>query len=111
MMNGHPMMHAAGAEGELLLIIVIVVVLALASAAVALRARHPSTATPSHATDRMLASDRARERAVAVLSRAYASGRLTGEDLERRTELAFIARTRGELRELIADIPGDVKRR
>jgi hypothetical protein len=110
-MNGHPMMHAAGAGGELLLIVVILVVLALASAAVALRTRRLSAVTPRHTADRMLASDRARERAVAVLTRAYASGHLTGDDLERRTELALAARTRGDLREITADIPGDVSRR
>jgi hypothetical protein len=55
--------------------------------------------------DRMRASDRERESAVAVLRMAAAEGRLSVEELDERTAAAYAASTRGELGELLDDIP------
>jgi class 3 adenylate cyclase/YHS domain-containing protein len=51
------------------------------------------------------ASDEARERAVHLLRRAYERGRLTVEELEERVAHAHAARTRGELRLVLRDLP------
>jgi hypothetical protein len=51
------------------------------------------------------ASDAERERAVDVLRAAAGDGRLTLEELAERVEGALIARTRGELEPLTADLP------
>src|SRR3954471_12589719 len=51
------------------------------------------------------ASDAERERRVASLRRAYASGRLSLEDLERRIERAYDATWRSDLRSLTRDLP------
>jgi hypothetical protein len=51
------------------------------------------------------ASDAERDRAVASIRRAYAGGRLTLEDLERRIERAYAATWRSELRALTRDLP------
>lgn len=53
----------------------------------------------------MRAADRDREETVDVLRQAYAEGRLDPAELDERTGTAFQARTIGELRGLIADIP------
>jgi DUF1707 SHOCT-like domain len=42
---------------------------------------------------------------VEVLRQAYAEGRLDGAELDERTDAALRAKTVGELRGLIADIP------
>src|SRR3954447_27093735 len=55
--------------------------------------------------DRMRASDREREEAVAVLRAAAAEGRLDLDELDERTATAYTARTRGELGAVLADIP------
>jgi hypothetical protein len=60
------------------------------------------------APDRMRASDRERESAVAVLRMAAAEGRLTIEELDERTAVAYAAATRGELDSLLDDIPDAV---
>jgi hypothetical protein len=59
-------------------------------------------------SDRLRASDRDREEAVAVLREAAGEGRLTVEELDERTALAYAARTVGDLRELLDDlrVPG-----
>src|SRR2546423_187592 len=51
------------------------------------------------------ASDSDRERAVAVLRRHYALGRLTVAELESRVARAYGATWRGELRGLVRDLP------
>jgi hypothetical protein len=51
------------------------------------------------------ASDVDRERAVDDLRAAYAAGRLDEDELERRVQLAVVARTRADLRRLRADLP------
>jgi DUF1707 SHOCT-like domain len=53
----------------------------------------------------MRAADWDREQAVEVLRQAYAEGRLDGAELDERTDAALRAKTVGELRGLIADIP------
>jgi len=53
----------------------------------------------------MRASDHDRENAVEVISEAYAVGRLSRDELDRRTGAAFSARTWGELGDLTADLP------
>lgn len=51
------------------------------------------------------ASDAERERTVASLRRAYAAGRLTLDELERRIARAYDATWRTELRALTRDLP------
>jgi len=55
------------------------------------------------------ASDADRERAVMTLGRAAGDGRLDVEELEERLQLAYAARTRGELELLLADVGGAVE--
>jgi hypothetical protein len=58
------------------------------------------------ATDRwMRASDQDRDSAAELLSEAYAVGRLTRAELEERAAAAYSAKTWGQLRELVADLP------
>lgn len=52
------------------------------------------------------ASDAEREAAVARLRRAAAEGRLTVDELDERCATAYAAQTHGELRALLADLPG-----
>jgi hypothetical protein len=54
------------------------------------------------------ASDEERERAAALLRDHCAEGRLTAEELDERLEVAYRARTLGELDELLHDLPGAV---
>lgn len=56
------------------------------------------------------ASDADRERAVAILGRAAGDGRLTVEELEERTQLAYATRTHAELERLLADVAVDADR-
>ena len=53
----------------------------------------------------LLASDAGRERAVKLLQRAFARGRISQEELEERAAHAYAARTRGELSAVLADMP------
>jgi hypothetical protein len=53
----------------------------------------------------MVAGDRDRERAVAALREHYVGGRLTVEDLARRTERALAARSRHDLRRALRGLP------
>ena len=55
--------------------------------------------------DRTRASDTERERVVRLLGDAAATGRLTVEELERRSEAAYAAVTRGDLAALVDDLP------
>lgn len=55
--------------------------------------------------DRMRVSDSDRDRAAARLRDYYAEGRLTTEELDERVTAALNARTAGDLRRLMADLP------
>jgi hypothetical protein len=57
-----------------------------------------------HATLR--ASDADREQLVEVLKTAFGEGRLTQDEYTTRMEQAYTAKTYGELRELVSDLPG-----
>ncbi len=58
----------------------------------------------------MLASDQDRESAAELLSETCALGRLSREELDERAAAAYSAKTRGELRDLTADLPPPVAR-
>ena len=53
----------------------------------------------------MRASNRDRESTVAILCDAYAAGRLDLADTRDRAGAAYCARTWGDLRRLVADLP------
>jgi hypothetical protein len=53
----------------------------------------------------VLASDADRERTVAILRNESVSGRLSADELSKRLDKAFAAKTLGDLRALIADLP------
>ena len=55
------------------------------------------------------ASDADRERAVLTLGRAAGEGRLDVDELEERLQLAYAARTHGELERLVADVGGMIE--
>ena len=59
-----------------------------------------------HGSPAVRASDAEREQAVALLQVSFADGRLTQAELEERAGAAYAARTRSQLRELTADLPG-----
>jgi uncharacterized RDD family membrane protein YckC len=52
------------------------------------------------------ASDADRDRAVAELTEHHMQGRLDSDELGQRTQLAYSAKTRGELIRLLSDLPG-----
>jgi hypothetical protein len=54
---------------------------------------------------RLRASDADRERTAELLREHHAVGRLTAEEFEGRLEATFAARTRGDLDQLLADLP------
>ena len=56
----------------------------------------------------MRASDADRDAVLADLSEHFQAGRLTAAELDERTGQALAARTWGELRELLADLPATV---
>jgi hypothetical protein len=53
----------------------------------------------------VLASDADRERTVNILQKESVSGRLSADELSKRLDRAFAAKTLGDLRTLIADLP------
>jgi hypothetical protein len=55
--------------------------------------------------DRIRASDADREHATARLREHFAAGRLTPGELDERITAALTAKTHGELRQLMADLP------
>lgn len=65
-----------------------------------------SDAPAQHAGPAVRASDAEREQAVALLQHGFADGRLTQAELEERASAAYAARTRVQLRDLTADLPG-----
>jgi len=70
-----------------------------------------SVASQMQSRDAMRPSDRARGRAAAALRVHYAEGRLDADELERRVESAYAARTRGQLKALFRDLPWDPRSR
>ncbi len=58
--------------------------------------------------DRIRASDADRERVTARLRDHYAEGRLTSEELDERTSAALHAKTFGDLRRVLVDLPEPV---
>lgn len=64
-----------------------------------------NTMTGNHLPDEMRASDSDRDAVVSDLSENFQAGRLTATEFEQRTERALAARTWGELRDLLADLP------
>jgi hypothetical protein len=65
-----------------------------------------NTTTGNHLAAEMRASDSDRDAVVSELSEHFQAGRLTAEELDQRTGRALAARTWGELRDLLADLPG-----
>ncbi len=68
----------------------------------------PFGTEPAPADDRRLAlraSDADRDHVAQLLGQAFAEGRLTAEEHAERTEGAYAAKTLGELRPLLADLP------
>lgn len=57
--------------------------------------------------DRIRVSDADREQATARLREHYAQGRLSSEELEERVTAALNAKTYGDLRRVMADLPGE----
>ncbi len=55
--------------------------------------------------DAMRASDADRDAVLAALSEHFQAGRLTADELDERTGQALAARTWGQLKELLADLP------
>jgi hypothetical protein len=58
--------------------------------------------------DRIRVSDADRERVTARLRDHYAEGRLTDSELDERVSAALSAKTFGDLRHLMVDLPGPV---
>ncbi len=61
------------------------------------------------AAKQLRASHEDRDRVIEVLRVAAGDGRLTAEELDERVEVAFSARTYGELAALTSDLPGGVQ--
>lgn len=57
------------------------------------------------ASDRLRVSDEQRERAASELREHFAAGRLTQEELDERSQLAYAARTEDQLQALMVDLP------
>jgi hypothetical protein len=62
--------------------------------------------TENHLPAEMRASDSDRDAVVSDLSEHFQAGRLTAGEFDERMGQALAARTRGELRDLLADLPG-----
>jgi hypothetical protein len=56
--------------------------------------------------DRIRVSDADRDAAAAALREHYAAGRLTCDEMEERVSAALSAKTAGDLRRVLADLPG-----
>jgi hypothetical protein len=67
-------------------------------------------ATAQHAGLAVRASDAEREQTTALLQGSFADGRPTQAELEERAGAAYAARTRAQLRDLTADLPGAEQR-
>jgi hypothetical protein len=62
-------------------------------------------ADPMPGEPRLRASDADRERTVELLREHHAVGRLTADEFHERLDRAYAAKTRGDLDELLADLP------
>jgi hypothetical protein len=60
-------------------------------------------------SDALRVGDRDREQAVAVLQDAVGGGYLDLEEFEERSRVVYTAKTRGEIRVSLADLPGAVR--
>ena len=69
---------------------------------------HRETGTAMNMNDRMRISDSDRDRVAAQLRDYYAEGRLTAEELDERVTAALSAKTVGDLRRLMTDLPSPV---
>jgi uncharacterized protein DUF1707/cell wall-active antibiotic response 4TMS protein YvqF len=67
----------------------------------------PAHEPPDDRAPQLRVSDEDRERAVLALRDGAAAGRLTFDELAQRAELAYTAVSRGELEQLVADLPGE----
>ena len=65
----------------------------------------PAMADDLGASGDLRASDEQRERAAQEIREHFAAGRLTDEELDERVQAAYAARTEGELRSVLADLP------
>jgi hypothetical protein len=65
----------------------------------------PAMREPADRNPGLRASDADREHVAELLNEAFAEGRLTTEEHGERLEAAYAARTMGELRPLVADLP------
>lgn len=63
------------------------------------------------AEDSMRASNADRDRTAEALRKHHSDGRLTDEEFQERYERSLAAKTLGELREIVADLPGERPRR
>jgi Domain of unknown function (DUF1707) len=62
--------------------------------------------TGNYPSAEMRASDSDRDAVASDLGEHFQAGRLTAEEFEERTERALAARTWGELKKLLSDLPG-----
>ncbi len=67
----------------------------------------PDVLSDSHIVDSIRASDTDRQRTVTALGTHMTAGRLTPIEFDDRVTTAYDARTVGELRELLTDLPPD----
>jgi hypothetical protein len=65
----------------------------------------PAASEPHDHTPGLRASDADREHVAEVLGRAFAEGRLSTEEHSERLEAGYAAKTMGELRALVEDLP------
>ena len=65
----------------------------------------PAGRSDSASPDRLRASHEDRDRVIEMLRVAAGDGRLTAEELDERVEIAFTARTYGDLAALTSDLP------
>ncbi|MGH6656594.1 MAG: DUF1707 SHOCT-like domain-containing protein [Actinocrinis sp.] len=65
----------------------------------------PAMREPQDGGGALRASDADREHVAELLGRAFAEGRLSTEEHSERLEAAYTAKTMGELRPLVADLP------
>lgn len=70
--------------------------------------RPKGAGSPHVASDQLRVSDAERSQVADVLSRHYGEGRLDSEELNERLEKAMGAKTRGELKPLLADLPEEM---
>jgi Domain of unknown function (DUF1707). len=61
---------------------------------------------PAPSPDELRIGDAERDEVMAALREHYAQGRLTADELDERLERTLTARTRGDLRQITADLPG-----